>query len=74
MPRKKTNTTAKKSGGITKKGNYLLLGEYSYKISWLKSVTEAKAIEILTQIGRDKNQVKNAWKRANGFSIRNEDK
>ena len=75
MPtKKKTNAPAKKSGGITKKGNYLILGEHSYKIAWLKSVTEAKAIEILTKIGRDTNQIKNAHKRANGLSIRNEDK
>ena len=74
MAKKKTNTDAVKSVGITKKGNYLVLGEHHYKISWLKSVTEAHAIEILTKIGRDKNQIKNAHKRANGLSIRNEDK
>jgi len=74
--KKKTTTPAapKKSGGIIKKGNYLILGEYSYKIAWLKSVPEKVAIEILTKIGRDHNQIKNAHKRANGFSIRNEDK
>lgn len=77
MAKKKTTTTAsapKKSGGIVKRGNYLILGEYSYKIAWLKSVPERVAIEILTKIGRDHNQIKNAWKRANGLSIRNEDK
>jgi hypothetical protein len=75
MAKKKTeNTTVNKSGGITKKGGYLLLGEHSYKIAWLKTVSEARAIELLTPIGRDINQLKNAHKRANGLSVRNEDK
>jgi len=59
---------------ITKKGGYLVLGDHSYKISWLKSVTEKQAIKILSKVGRDVNQLKNAHKRANGLSIRNEDK
>jgi hypothetical protein len=75
MAKKKTTTpTVTKSGGIVKKGNYLILGDHSYKIAWLKSVTESKAIEILKAIGRDTNQIKNAHKRANGLSVRNEDK
>lgn len=69
MAKKRTNTET-----ITKKGNYLKLGDHSYKIAWLKSVSEKHAIEILNGIGRDINQVKNAWKRANGLSVRNEDK
>ena len=52
---------------------YIELGEHKYKINWLRNVTERQAVNILSKIGRDVNQVKNAWKRANGFSIRNED-
>jgi len=53
---------------------YLELGNHFYKVSWLKSVTEKQAIKILCKIGRDINQVKNAHKRANGLSVRNQDK
>ena len=74
MAKKKQNPATVKSGGIVKKGDYLILGEHSYKIAWLKSVTESRAIELLTKIGRTTNQIKNAHKRANGLSIRNEDK
>ena len=75
MAKKKTsNTSTVKSGGLTKKGNYLLLGKHSYKISWLKNVTQRQAISILKGVGRDIGQINNAWKRANGLSIRNEDK
>ncbi len=52
---------------------YIELGEHKYKINWLRSVTERQAVNILSKIGRDVNQVKNAWKRANGYSVRNED-
>ena len=53
--------------------SYIELGEHKYKISWLRNVTERQAVNILSKVGRDVNQVKNAWKRANGFSVRNED-
>ena len=52
---------------------YIELGEHKYKISWLRNVTERQAVNILSKVGRDVNQVKNAWKRANGLSVRNED-
>lgn len=50
---------------------YIKLGDYSYKVSWLKSVTESHAVTVMTGAGRDKNQVVNAWKQANGKSVRN---
>jgi len=54
--------------------NYIKLGEYSYKVSWLKSVTESHAVTVMTGAGRDKNQIVNAWKQANGKSVRTEPK
>ena len=55
---------------------YITLGKNLYKISWLKSVSQDRAVEILThpKQGKSRNQVVNAWKRANGLSKRNYDK
>tara|TARA_R110002051_G_scaffold270256_1_gene330739 strand:- start:60 stop:254 length:195 start_codon:yes stop_codon:yes gene_type:complete len=52
---------------------YITLGKNLYKISWLKSVNQDKAIQILTHPKQDKprNQIVNAWKQANGLSVRN---
>lgn len=53
---------------------YITLGKNLYKISWLKSVSREKAIQVLTLNGKARNQVVNAWKRANGLTQRNYDK
>lgn len=55
---------------------YIKLGKNLYKISWLKSVSQAKAIQILTHPVKNKprNQIVNAWKQANGLSVRNYNK
>ena len=56
------------------KDRYIKLGEHSYKVSWFRSVTEDKAVSILVKAGRDKDQIKNAWKQANEKSVRKESK
>lgn len=50
--------------------NDLKLGLVTYKIAWLKSVTEQKAISTL-KFTHDISQIRNAWKQANGKSVRN---
>lgn len=56
----------------TKKKNGVELGQIKYSVQFLKSVTEEKAIQSMP--GRDRNQVINAWKQANGLSVRNHEK
>lgn len=53
---------------------YITLGKNLYKISWLKSVSQEKAIQVLKANGKARNQIVNAWKRANGLTQRNYDK
>jgi hypothetical protein len=53
---------------------YITLGKNLYKITWLQSVSQEKAIQIMVGVGRNRNQVVNAWKRANNKSVRNYDK
>ena len=43
------------------------LGEVRFNADWLVSVTEKQAVKTLTN--HDKEQVINAWKIANGFSV-----
>jgi len=47
------------------------LGEDRFNADWLKSVTERDAVRTLSN--HSKNQVINAWKIANGYSIPNFD-
>jgi len=44
------------------------LGKERFSGDWLRSVTEEQAIKRLPK--HDKNQVINAWKQANGLSVR----
>ena len=52
---------------------YITLGKNVYKIPWLKSVSQEKAVSIMTHpnTGKPRNQVVNAWKQANGLTKRN---
>jgi hypothetical protein len=45
----------------------IYLGEDRFNTEWLKGVTENQAVKMLS--GHSKNQVRNAWKQANGFSV-----
>lgn len=49
---------------------YLKLGEVKYNLTFLKGCAESYAISVLVKGGHDENQVRNAWKRANGLSVR----
>jgi hypothetical protein len=53
---------------------YITLGKNLYKISWLKSVSQEKALQVLKANGKAHSQIVNAWKRANGLTQRNYDK
>lgn len=48
----------------------IVLGKVNYNAEWLRSVTEQKALIILAS-KFEVNQIKNAWKQANGFSVPN---
>jgi hypothetical protein len=45
------------------------LGNERYSGSYLRSVTEAQAIKVFKH--KDRGQVVNAWKQANGLSVPN---
>lgn len=45
------------------------LGGETYNAVWLRTVSEHEAIRA--HHGKDHNQVRNAWKQANGKSVRN---
>lgn len=47
------------------------LGDITYNAEWLRSVTEEQAVRA--HRSKDHNQVRNAWKQANGKSVRNHD-
>ena len=51
----------------------ITLGKNVYNAIWLRSVSEDKAIRTLTRgkKGKPITQVRNAWKQANGKSVRN---
>lgn len=48
------------------------LGSNQYNAEWLRSVTEEQAVRRL-RATKEPNQIKNAWKQANGLSVRNYD-
>lgn len=50
---------------------YITLGKNEYKVDWLKSVNQKKAISVLLSKKRNRNQIVNAWKQANGLTKRN---
>ena len=53
--------------------NYIDLGDKGYNKIWLKSVSLAKALKVLSKkTGHEENQVRNAWKQARGLSVRND--
>lgn len=45
------------------------LGKERYNADWLITITEEMAVRLIG--GKNTNQVRNAWKQANGKSIRN---
>lgn len=45
----------------------IYLGEDRFSAKWLKTVSENQAV-LLLKAGHPVNQIKNAWKQANGFS------
>ena len=47
------------------------LGGQRFNIAWLQSVTEDRAVEALKGSVEDPNRTRNAWKQANGVSVRN---
>ena len=47
----------------------ITLGKRKYNAVWLRTVSEQKAVQA--NRGEDHNQVRNAWKQANGKSVRN---
>jgi len=47
------------------------LGEHRFNIAWLQSVTEDRAVQALSPNVEDPNRIRNAWKQANGVSVRN---
>ena len=47
----------------------LTIGKTTYNSNWLRTVTLAKAKENLPKVNA--SQVTNAWKQANGLSVRN---
>lgn len=54
---------------LRSKDKYLEIGKTKFNIKYLKSVTERKAIKDYHPLDRD--HVVNAWKQANGLSVRN---
>lgn len=55
------------------KSKVIELAGQKYDADWLRSVPLNKAINVLKNC-HDKNQVTNAWKQANGLSVRNYNK
>ena len=51
------------------KSKYLEVGKTKFNREYLKSVTQRKAIKDYHPLDRD--HVVNAWKQANGLSVRN---
>lgn len=50
------------------------LGKEKYNANFLRTVSEEDAMRILSGGKKaNKNQIKNAWKQANGKSVRNHD-
>jgi hypothetical protein len=49
----------------------LVLGDDNFNVEWLRSVSEDHAIKSLGRALKDINRVRNAWKQANGLSVRN---
>ncbi len=49
--------------------NKLKLGDNEYNCKWLRSVSEEQAVRTLPM--KEVGQVRNAWKQANGKSVRN---
>jgi len=48
------------------------LSKEKYNADWLRSVTEEKAVKVLHFAAKKpKSQVINAWKQANGKTVRN---
>ena len=45
------------------------LGDVKYNAAWLQSITEDQAVRALPN--KEHQQVRNAWKQANGKSVRN---
>jgi len=54
------------------KSNILEIGKIKFNAKYLRSVPEKKAISDYSHLERSK--VVNAWKQANGFSVRNNKK
>ena len=52
------------------KSNIIVLGGNKYNAEALKRVTEQLAVEALKH-KYEPNQIRNAWKQANGLSVRN---
>lgn len=52
----------------------LKLGEDDFNMAWLRSVTEDHAVKSLGVAIGDINRVRNAWKQANGLTVRNYEK
>lgn len=48
--------------------SWIKLGENRYRVAFLKSVTEERAVRLLPKYPKD--QVINAWKQANGLTKR----
>jgi hypothetical protein len=53
------------------KAKRLKLGDDDFNAEWLRSVSEDHAIKSLGRAIGDINRVRNAWKQANGLSVRN---
>lgn len=49
----------------------LKLGDDDFNLEWLRSVSEDHAVKSLGNAIGDINRVRNAWKQANGVSVRN---
>lgn len=53
------------------KDKVIELGKEKYNAEYLRSVSEEKAIKVLHFVaGKPKSQVINAWKQANGKTVR----
>lgn len=52
------------------KSNTIELGGRRYNVKWLCSKTEQQAVNMLKS-SCDESQIRNAWKQANGKSVRN---
>lgn len=55
---------------MSKNNNIIELGDNKYNATALRSVTEQAAVLALRH-KCDPNQIRNAWKQANGLSVRN---